>query len=270
MFVARLLSLLQLLLLALPTWAGVGPRPKVSQTIFCNAQRAPITPKNTIFAFDFHDVITTSKDWPKWQTRCRILFGSPYRNTIFKYAPFLLYTLLSVRKELNVAEQAFQKIIATYPELESCKDTFLEIANAQRANKKTQAIMKQLHDLGFNLYLFSNIGEATFADLQKRHPELLDHLDGYCYAKGPDYIAKPDPRMYQRFMQECNPASKQVIFVDDLIKNIRAGCDAGMIGILFKDAKQLYRDLETLGIKLSSDQDLTAPLSSLEYPVGFN
>lgn len=268
MFLGRYLSIFQLMLLALPTWAGVGPKPKVSQTIFCNQQRAPITPENTIFAFDFHDVITTSKGWPKWRTRTRILWDCPYRNTLFKYAPSLLYTLLSIRKQLNVAEQAFKEVIDMYPELALCKQTFLDIANAQRPNKKTQAIMKQLSEKGFKLYLFSNIGEETFEDLRTRHPDLLFHLNGFCYVKASTgYISKPDPRMYQQFNNECNKEGKQVIFVDDLLRNIRAGCDAGMISILFKDADQFYRDLETLGI-FTHPSD--AQLESVDFlPIDF-
>ena len=270
MFLARHLLLLQLLLLALPTWTGVGPRPKVSQTIFCNAQNKPITPQNTIFAFDFHDVITTSKDWPKWRTRIRLICGSPNFGTIVKYSPTLLYTLFTLRKQLNVAEQAYQKIIEIYPELAPCKDTFLEIANAQRPNKKTQAIMKKLHDKGFKIYLFSNIGEQTFADLQLRHPELLNYVDDYCIVKkSMGYVSKPDQRMYQQFKNQFNPdRSKQIIFIDDLRKNIDAGCKAGMISILFKDADQLFRDLETLGIPLLPSEESNIP-PAFELPIGY-
>jgi len=265
MFSARYLHFIHILFLSLPTWAGVGPRPKVAQTIFCNAQRAPITPENTIFAFDFHDVI--SYGWPTLGTSLRIIWGSPYRSTILKYSPTLLYTLFSMRRQMSVAEQGFQKIITLYPELEPCRTTFLEVANAQRPNKKTQAIMKELHDKGFKLYLFSNIGEVTFADLQERHPELLNYLDGFCIVKAPDYNAKPDPRMYQQFKDQFNPdGSKQIVFVDDRLKNIKAGCNAGMISILFEDADKLYRDLTTLGINFYPSDSQPMPINSQTTP----
>lgn len=255
------------LFLALLTSGWIGPKPKVTQTLFCTAQVQPITPETTIFAFDFHGVIATSAGFLE---RAKILWKSPCRSMAIKYSPILLYTLFKLRNQLSSAEEVFSRIIELYPELAICRQTFIDIANAQEPDKDTQAIMQALHEQGFKIYLFSNIGEIVFNDLLQRRPDLLRYIDGYCVvcaARG--YIAKPDARMYTQFMQEFNSdGSKQVIFVDDIRKNIEGGCTANMISILFRSPAQLRRDLDTLGISIPELHKLAVPeLSSQKEPV---
>ncbi len=56
--------------------------------------------------------------------------------------------------------------------------------------------------------------------------------------------AKPDPLFYDRMLNVLGAHPKQVIFVDDLVENVRAAIDAGIPSYQFKDSISLIEQLE--------------------------
>lgn len=51
-------------------------------------------------------------------------------------------------------------------------------------------------------------------------------------------VAKPDPRIYQVAMDRLDVLPHQVIFVDDVITNVEAARDTGMLAIHFQESAQ--------------------------------
>ncbi len=61
---------------------------------------------------------------------------------------------------------------------------------------------------------------------------------------------KPDRRIYELALKRLNLSPEEVVFIDDLVEYIRPAREMGFKTILFKDAKQLERELKSLGIEL--------------------
>ena len=61
-------------------------------------------------------------------------------------------------------------------------------------------------------------------------------------------VRKPHPDAYLIPAQQMGVSPEDCIFVDDRQENCDAAIDVGMTAILFKDAKQLTKDLQFLGL----------------------
>ncbi|MFZ1979662.1 MAG: HAD-IA family hydrolase, partial [Bacteroidota bacterium] len=62
------------------------------------------------------------------------------------------------------------------------------------------------------------------------------------------HVMKPDAAYYRAILQDlqCNP--EQIIFIDDLAKNVKGAARAGMQGVQFKSVRGLEKELKTLRI----------------------
>jgi putative hydrolase of the HAD superfamily len=56
-------------------------------------------------------------------------------------------------------------------------------------------------------------------------------------------ICKPDKRIYEKFLEKFKLKSTGVTYIDDKKKNLRPAKELGMKTILFKDIKQLKRNI---------------------------
>ena len=61
-------------------------------------------------------------------------------------------------------------------------------------------------------------------------------------------IRKPDPAIYRAAMKLSGTKPEETVFVDDLKPNVDSAKELGMIAIRFKNADDLRRRFETLGI----------------------
>ena len=61
-------------------------------------------------------------------------------------------------------------------------------------------------------------------------------------------IRKPDPAIYRAAMKLSGTKPEETVFVDDLKPNVESAKELGMIAIRFKNADDLRRRFETLGI----------------------
>ena len=59
-------------------------------------------------------------------------------------------------------------------------------------------------------------------------------------------LAKPDPAIYNKFLELLNVQPPEAIFVDDLQKNIDAANALGIHGIRFRDPRQAKQDVLAL------------------------
>ncbi len=61
-------------------------------------------------------------------------------------------------------------------------------------------------------------------------------------------VRKPDPAIYRAALKLSGTKPEETVFVDDLKPNVEAAKKIGMIAILFKNADDLRRRFEALGI----------------------
>ena len=76
---------------------------------------------------------------------------------------------------------------------------------------------------------------------------LRDYIDvalSSCYVG----LRKPQPMIYRRAIDILGKPSQRILFIDDRAENVAAAAAAGIKAIRFEGARQLRRDLETLGV----------------------
>lgn len=61
---------------------------------------------------------------------------------------------------------------------------------------------------------------------------------------------KPFPKIYQTTLYKLNSKAKETLYIDDLSKNINGAKNLGMPAILFKNNKQLFKQLEQFGVRI--------------------
>jgi len=141
-------------------------------------------------------------------------------------------------------------------------DMIVHIANMQEPIKDTVAIINELKQNGYVNHIGSNIGSTVFKDLQRRKPHIFNNqlfeLDKSQIAsyKDDSILKKPNKAFFEQYLNKNNldPKKTKIIFVDDIGKNVYMAQDVGMIGIHFKNAQQLRRDLIAQGISLYGQQ----------------
>ena len=107
--------------------------------------------------------------------------------------------------------------------------------------------VKEIEKKGYKICLLSNTYKpfsiyiklwGKYRPFKKR---ILSHQVGH---------AKPDKEIYELALKKIGLKASEVVFVDDRMRNIKGGEAVGIKGILFKDEKQLRKDLISLGLNL--------------------
>src|SRR5690606_20730259 len=108
-------------------------------------------------------------------------------------------------------------------------------------------LIKYLKTRGYKIYILSNIWPMSLELLYNKFPTLEALFDGaYIPQASNGFIAKPHPSFYEGFkyyLAQQNQAHKQIIFIDNRKKNIKAARQAGLIALKFSSAKELVDKL---------------------------
>lgn len=111
----------------------------------------------------------------------------------------------------------------------------------------TVDIFRRLKEHGqFKFFALTNWSAETFPIALDRF-EFLHWFDGRLVS-GEEGTRKPFPEFYQLLFSryQVNPSS--AIFIDDNLRNVKAGEALGLRGIHFQSATQLLEELKQLGI----------------------
>jgi HAD superfamily hydrolase (TIGR01509 family) len=208
---------------------------------------ALLHPKDLIIAFDIHDVLFTL-DYVKIPY---VALRSKHLYTLIKHAlnPYVLADVYRLWRNNTVSEKYFIYLTTQYPGLAHCLPIFITLVNTQKPIKPMIELITTLKQRGYTLHIFSNIGEQTIADLQRKFPTIFEHFDVMHVASADnDYLGKPHAPAFERYLLECNRHNKAILFIDDKERNITAAQHHGIIGLQFITFKKLKQDLHLLGI----------------------
>lgn len=91
----------------------------------------------------------------------------------------------------------------------------------------------------YGIYILSNVSKYVL--------DYIKTLDFFRYVSGGTYsyeihLCKPEPEIYERFLEEHNLQPEECLFLDDLPENINQARKNGMHGIIFHDNLQEVRD----------------------------
>jgi FMN phosphatase YigB (HAD superfamily) len=208
-----------------------------------------VTPETTVIAFDLHNVIFKKQTRKIVMQGIKLLSQGTWRYT---FSPRLWYRFYKIRSQSDVAEEIFQKMACQYPGLARFRGDFIRLTNAQRPIPDVMTMIKALKKKGYSLYILSNIGGDTFDELSEIYPELGEYFNGAFIATAENnYLQKPHPDFYESFKQGIindGHEGKQILFIDDLKKNLSAASQCNIAGIHFTSPKKLQRIFTKLGI----------------------
>lgn len=109
-------------------------------------------------------------------------------------------------------------------------------------------LVQQLKQQGYRLYLLSNAAARQPRYWSRAEASRL--MDGALISAQVGLL-KPDPRIYQTFLQQFALRAEECVFIDDTPLNVEAAQQEGMSGILFRqDPEQLRQSLRALGVRV--------------------
>jgi 2-haloacid dehalogenase len=133
----------------------------------------------------------------------------------------------------------------------------------------TVEILAQLRDHGVPIYALSNWSAETFPVAQKRF-EFLQWFQGILLS-AKVRLTKPDPAIFRLFSKKFAVEPEQIVYIDDLPRNVEAAKTLGMHGILFSDPSALRNALVKVGLLSPAGQidHVAAWVSDLERARAF-
>jgi len=105
---------------------------------------------------------------------------------------------------------------------------------------------QRLKAAGYRLHGLSNWSEEKFRQVRQKFAffNLFDSI----LVSGEVKLAKPDPRIYQVFLQRIGQPAADCLFIDDSAANIAAARKLGFGTILFESEDQLEQELAVRGL----------------------
>jgi 2-haloacid dehalogenase len=107
-------------------------------------------------------------------------------------------------------------------------------------------ILAELRAKGHRLHALTNWSAETFPVARRRF-EFLKWFE-HIVVSGEVGMAKPDPRIFELAIERCKLVPSRTVFIDDSLKNVEAGRNAGLHALHFTDPQQLRADLNRLGM----------------------
>jgi 2-haloacid dehalogenase len=111
------------------------------------------------------------------------------------------------------------------------------------AIQPTIEVMRRLKEAGYPLYGLSNWSQEKFLQVRPQY-DFLDWLEDILIS-GEVEIAKPDPRIYEIFLQRIGREAGDCLYIDDTAENIAVAGGLGFRTILFESAGQLLAELRS-------------------------
>lgn len=113
-------------------------------------------------------------------------------------------------------------------------------------NPQMEALIPQLKDNGYHLYLLSN-ASVRFRDYQHTTP-LFNYFNGFVVSAFHKTI-KPQPRIYEILFNTFHLIPSECVFIDDTPVNVQAGEELGMKGHVFNgDMDKLFAFFDQMDI----------------------
>ena len=113
-------------------------------------------------------------------------------------------------------------------------------------SKGTMKIVDKLHHR-YSVVILSNVGELREA--VDRKLGLYEHFDSVLLSYALK-MRKPNKNIFRYALRHVKAMPEETVFIDDRERNLKVARKLGMKVILYKNDKQLVRDLKTAGASL--------------------
>lgn len=221
----------------------------LKQQPYLTCLKEKVNPGNTVFAFDLHNVIFKKVLREIIIKSFKILPRGPWW---YAFNPIFWKNLYKIISISNVGEDIFDKLSVIYPTLSPFKNDFISLVNAQLPINSSLKLLQKLKERGYKLYILSNIGFETLKELEKKYPEIISCFDGaYIPSIENEYRHKPDQLFFKEFkayLDQIGHGNKQILFIDDLRRNLSSALKCDIAGIYCKSIKAVTEILKVLEI----------------------
>lgn len=113
---------------------------------------------------------------------------------------------------------------------------------------ETIEIVGKIKKKGIKLYYLSDSVKERVDFLDEKY-KFKENFLGGILSHEVNLTKKDGPRLFRLAVEETRERSEDVVFVDDVRDNVETAIGLGMLGIHFKNPKQLEKDLKKLGLK---------------------
>ena len=121
-----------------------------------------------------------------------------------------------------------------------------DVASWLYRNERTRQWMASLKKRGYKIGILTNMAPGFARDCFRTHfADFLSLADAYVIS-GDEKLYKPQPEIYELVVKRINLEPGEIVFVDDLEKNIAAAKSCGWQGIRFVSNDQVEHDFEEL------------------------
>jgi 2-haloacid dehalogenase len=108
-------------------------------------------------------------------------------------------------------------------------------------------ILRELSDRRVPCYALSNWSAETFPIARERYADVLSRFDGILISADVGAV-KPDPRVFEAFVERFGVEPSRSLFVDDAFANVEAARRAGFRAVRFITPEALRDELEDAGL----------------------
>jgi len=133
------------------------------------------------------------------------------------------------------------------------------IALSENWPQELKSVMKEALNINPVMYTLvdelkaNNTSVALLSNIDERLAALLKEYGCYepfdpCLLSCEIQLQKPDPKAYEHLLEKLGISAPQVVFIDDLEKNIEVALELGIDAILFQSAEQIREELNTRGL----------------------
>lgn len=129
------------------------------------------------------------------------------------------------REEFLAAMHGVCRPDVTDEEIIAAYETMIEVPASRLA------LLKRLRSR-YKVYLLSNIGDVHWAAAQRMAREAgypVEDCFDHCFCSFELGVAKPDPAIFQRVIEESGVVPGESLYIDDFADNIEAGLAAGLL-----------------------------------------
>ena len=106
--------------------------------------------------------------------------------------------------------------------------------------------LRRLHGAGYPLFGITNSSAEKFPLLRGKFPFL--HLFSRILLSGEAGVNKPDPRIFQLFLDRTGRKKEEILFTDDTGANVASARRLGWDAVRFYSAEQLDKAFSTRGL----------------------
>ncbi|MBR2257816.1 MAG: HAD family phosphatase [Blautia sp.] len=146
-------------------------------------------------------------------------------------------------------EETLRAFAAADPEIEKeLRLAFTSLSGMLTIRDYAIPLVKRMKDADYGVYYLSNYSKKAYDECGESLA-FMPYMDGgiVSFKVG---MTKPDPRVYQCFLDRFELQPESCVFIDDTEENVTAALGQGLSGVVFKSYDCLMVELKKLGVEI--------------------